>query len=142
MSSDVPLDLPNQPSSSSTLAPPIQTSSSSTLVPLTQPSPGQTVTLSTKLLQTLLMQAFTAAAAASSSGPQAVAQPTATVSSNESATPPPFVAVPTAVLPLGMSLFDHFPLVEAATILEITWHDFKPMDLSKLDPASQDKNLE
>jgi hypothetical protein len=61
---------------------------------------------------------------------------------NKSTTSPPFVAAPNAALPLGMSIFDHFPLVEAATILEITWHEFKPMDLFKLDPAAQDKNLE
>jgi hypothetical protein len=52
------------------------------------------------------------------------------------------MAAPTAALPLGTSIFDHFPLVEAATILEITQHNFKPMDLFKLDPAAQDKNLE
>lgn len=58
-----------------------------------------------------------------------------------STTPPPFVAASTAVLPLGMSLFDYFPQVEASTILEITQHEFKPVDLFKLDPAAQDKNL-
>jgi hypothetical protein len=109
---------------------------------LALPSSGQTVTFSTEFLQMLLTQAFTAAAAASSSSTQTVAQLSVTASTNESATPPPFVAAPTAALPLGMSIFDRFPLVEAATILEITRHDFKPMDLFKLDPAAQDKNLE
>jgi hypothetical protein len=138
----MPLDLPNQPSSSSTLVPPIQLSSSPTPGPSALASSGQTVTLSTEFLQTLLTQAFTAAAATSSSSTQTVAQPSVTASTNESATPPPFVAAPTAALPLGTSIFDRFPLVDAATILEITQHDFKPMDLFKLDPAAQDKNLE
>ena len=68
-------------------------------------------------------------------------QPSVSAMVAEPATLPPFIAVPTTVLPLGMSLFDHFPQVEAGTILEITQHNFKPMDLFKLDPAAQDKNL-
>ncbi|KAF8951447.1 hypothetical protein BDZ97DRAFT_1620857, partial [Flammula alnicola] len=40
------------------------------------------------------------------------------------------------------SLFDRFPQVEASVIMEITRHEFRPMDLYKLDPSSQDKNLE
>ena len=60
----------------------------------------------------------------------------------EPITPPPFVVTATTVLPLGTSFFDHFPQVEAGTILEITQHDFKPMDLFKLYLAVQDKNLE
>jgi hypothetical protein len=90
----------------------------------------------------LLTQAFTAAAAAASAGTQAVAQQSPAASTNESTTPPPFVAAPNAALSLGMSIFDCFPLVEAATILKITQHKFKPMDLFKLDPAAQNKNLE
>jgi hypothetical protein len=78
----------------------------------------------------------------SSSAPQVVVQPSGPAMAAESATPPPFVAAATAVLPLGTSLFDCFSQVEASTILEIMWHDFKPMDLFKLDPAAQDKNLE
>jgi hypothetical protein len=82
------------------------------------------------------------ATAASSAGTQAVAQQSMAASMNESTTPPLFVAAPNAALPLSTSIFDCFPLVEAATILEITQHEFKPMDLLKLDPAAQDKTLE
>ena len=74
-------------------------------------------------------------------GNQAAPQPTVAANTANSA-PPPFIAASTTVLPLGMSLFDCFPQIEASTILEITWHQFKPMDLFKLDPGAQDKNLE
>ncbi|KAF8970287.1 hypothetical protein BDZ97DRAFT_1643273, partial [Flammula alnicola] len=40
------------------------------------------------------------------------------------------------------SLFDRFPKIEASVILEITRHELRPMDLYKLDPSAQDKNLE
>ncbi|KAF8972157.1 hypothetical protein BDZ97DRAFT_1901309 [Flammula alnicola] len=35
-----------------------------------------------------------------------------------------------------MSLFDRFPQIESSTILEIARHEFRPMDLYKLDPSA------
>ena len=64
------------------------------------------------------------------------------LASAEPATLPPFGVAATIVLPIGTSLFDRFPQVETGIILEITWHNFKPRDLFKLDPAVQDKDLE
>ena len=130
MSAITPLDLPGQHSSSLTPVPP------------NQPLRSQTITLSTEFLESLLTRAITAAATVSSSAPQVVVQPSILAMVAEPATPPPFVVVPTTVLSLGTSLFDRFPQVEAGTILEVTQHNFKPMDLFKLDPAMQDKNLE
>jgi hypothetical protein len=135
MSTNTSLDLPNQPSSSSSVF------SIPSFLTSVQPSAAQMVTLSMEFLKNLLTQAFTAAAAVSSLN-QAVAQLTIVVLAMESTTPPPFVTVLNMALPLGTSLFDRFPQVEAAIILEITQHDFKPMDLLKLDPAAQNKNME
>lgn len=116
---------------------------SSSSIP-TQPASAQSNALSPDVLESLglLARAFSAAAAVSALGTQTVAQPGFTAATAVSSAPPPFVAAPAAVLPPGTSLFDRFPQVEASTILEITRHEFKPMDLFKLDPASQDKNLE
>lgn len=103
---------------------------------------AQTMTMSAEFLESLLTQAISAASATFLSGIQATTQPSITTAVANSANPSPFVATPTMELPFGTSLFDSFPQIEASTILEITWHDFKLMDLFKLDPAAQDKNLE
>lgn len=125
MSATIPSDLPGQPSSSSTFVP-------------IHPVSTQTTALSADFLENLLMRAITAAGVVSSSGTQAIGQPSVAASAAEFATPPPFVAASATVLPLGTSLFDRFPQVEESTILEIIRHDFKPMDLFKLDPAALD----
>ncbi|KAF8814520.1 hypothetical protein BYT27DRAFT_7082109 [Phlegmacium glaucopus] len=56
--------------------------------------------------------------------------------------PPPFHSSASSVIPIGESLYDLFPLVETGTILEITKHTFKPLDLFKLDPTLHDKNMD
>jgi hypothetical protein len=127
-------DAPIHPASSST--PNIQPSA-----PNVQPA-AQTITMSADFLESLLTRAISAATATSSSGNQAATQPSIVTAVANSTTPPPFVAAPTTEPPLGTSLFDSFPQIEASAILEIMRHEFKPMDLFKLDPAAQDKNLE
>ena len=122
---------------------PIHPASSSSATPNMQPAAAQTITMSADFLESLLTRAISAANATSSSGNQAATQPTSVATTLvDSTTPPPFVAAPTTEFPLGTSLFDSFPQIEASAILEITRHEFKPMDLFKLDPAAQDKNLE
>ncbi|KAI1788963.1 hypothetical protein LXA43DRAFT_893769, partial [Ganoderma leucocontextum] len=37
------------------------------------------------------------------------------------------------------SLLDLFPEIEGSVLLEIAWHEFKPGDLSKLDPRYKDR---
>ena len=127
---------------------PIQPASSAALnmqssAPIVQPAAAQTITMSAEFLESLLTRAISAANA-TSSGNQVAAQPTSSIVTAvaSSTTLPPFVATPTTELSLGTSLLDSFPQIETSTILEITRHEFKPMDLFKLDPAAQDKNLE
>ena len=55
---------------------------------------------------------------------------------------PSFHSTTTAVVPPGQSLYDLFPLIETSTILDITKHIFKPLDLFKLDPSPRDKNMD
>ena len=55
---------------------------------------------------------------------------------------PPFHSVAVSIVPPGESLYDLFPLIETGTILDITRHVFKPLDLFRLDPALHDKNME
>ena len=90
MSATILSDPPNQPSLSSILVPP------------TQPLPAQTITLSTNFLESLLTWAITVAATVSGPAPQAIVQPSVSALAAEPATPPPFVAAATGVLPLGM----------------------------------------
>lgn len=52
------------------------------------------------------------------------------------ATLPPFVASAPGT---SKSLFDQFPFVESGTLLDIARHDFRPMDLHKLDSKLRDK---
>ena len=55
---------------------------------------------------------------------------------------PPFHSTTATVVVPGESLYDLFPLVETSTILDITKHIFKPLDLFKLDPTLHDKNMD
>ena len=48
---------------------------------------------------------------------------------------PPFHSTTTTFVAPGESLYDLFPLIETSTILDITKHIFKPLDLFKLDPT-------
>jgi len=129
-------DAPIQPATSSS-TPNMQPSA-----PIIQPAAAQTITMSADFLESLLTRAISAANT-TSSGNQAAAQPSfVTAMASSSTTLPPFVAAPTTELSLGTSLLDSFPQIETSAILEITRHEFKPMDLFKLDPAAQDKNLE
>lgn len=55
---------------------------------------------------------------------------------------PPFHSTTTTVVPPGQSLYDLFPLVDTSTILDITKHILKPLDLFKLDPTLYDKDMD
>lgn len=55
---------------------------------------------------------------------------------------PPFHSITATVVAPGESLYDLFPFIEASTILDITKHKFKPLDLFKLDPTQHDKNMD
>jgi hypothetical protein len=55
---------------------------------------------------------------------------------------PPFHSTSATVVAPGESLYDLFPLIETSTILDITKHIFKPLDLFKLDPTLHDKNTD
>ena len=128
--------IPDAPKPASSSTPNMQPSA-----PIIQPAAAQTITMSADFLESLLTWAISAANA-SSSGNQTAAQPSVMTAVANSNTPPPFVAGPTTELPLGTSLLDSFPQIETSAILEITQHEFKPMDLFKLDPATHDKNME
>ncbi|KAF8801658.1 hypothetical protein BYT27DRAFT_7261780 [Phlegmacium glaucopus] len=56
--------------------------------------------------------------------------------------PPPFHSTAASVIVPGESLYDLFPLIETSTILDITKHAFKPLDLFKLDPTLHDRNMD
>lgn len=146
MSSDTPVN----PASSSSSAPNMQPAASQTIMMtadlleglLTRAISAANANSSSGNLESLLTRAISAANASSSSGNQAATQPSAATVVADSTTPPPFIAAPTTDLPPGTSLFDSFPQIESSAILEITRHEFKPMDLFKLDPAAQEKNSE
>ncbi|KAF9268679.1 hypothetical protein L218DRAFT_954128 [Marasmius fiardii PR-910] len=70
----------------------------------------------------------------------AFARTTSTVNSTPPPAPAPtvpaFIAAPVST---GKSLFDTFPFTEASTLLEVTRHELRPMDLWKLDSKLRDK---
>ena len=114
--------------------PPVSDLPSSQPLPATAPAP---IMLTADALHALFSQFARAIPAGS---PPAPVEPTPPSVSQSSL--PPFHSIAASVVTPGESLYDLFPLIEMGTILDITKHVFKPLDLFRLDPASHDKNME
>ena len=109
--------------------------------PVTQDPPAsQPISSSTPapiVLTADALQVFLAHATRNISRGATTASPTVPVPQ-----PPPFHSTTASVVAPGESLYDLFPLIETTTILDITKHIFKPLDLFKLDPTRHDENTD
>ena len=101
-------------------------------VPQSTPSSTPTpITLTADALQVLL--AHVAQNSPTGASVQTTASPTTVPVPQTNL--PPFRSTTATVVAPGESLYDLFPFIETSTILEITKHIFKPLDLFKLDPT-------
>jgi hypothetical protein len=73
---------------------------------------------------------------------QTIASPTTVPVTVAQENLPPFHSTTATVVAPGQTLYDLFPLIETSTILAITMHIFKPLDLFKLAPMRHDKNVD